>query len=122
MLPLSSTPAYAKRGTRGVDKGARSTGKPDRRNKDLIRMHQERVRDLHATLERLENSQRALARELDFRSRAFVSRRADIIADIAQKRTELQERLKRLRDYLSLFERKGAIANTIADLEARQKE
>lgn len=53
----------------------------------LISVHQERVRDLHTTLERLEDRQRALVRELDFRTQAFVSRRADVIADIAKRRT-----------------------------------
>lgn len=89
---------------------------------ELLRGHQERVRYLQDALDLQKDSQTAVARELDFRSQAFVSRRADIIADIAQKRTELQERLKRLRDYLSLFERRGEITRKIAELEARESE
>ena len=89
---------------------------------DLIHMHRERIRDLRAILERLEDRRNALARELDFRTQTFVSRRANIIADIATKRTELYERLKRLRDYLSLFERRNEVSYRVQELEAEERD
>lgn len=59
---------------------------------------------------------------MDFRTQTFVSRRANVIADIAQRRTELQERLKRLRDYLSLFDRRNEIVSKIDNLQIEAQE
>jgi len=69
----------------------------------LVRAHQERARALRAESEKLEGRRNELAHELDFRTNAFVSRHASAIAEEAEVRTELRERLRRLQDYLSLF-------------------
>jgi len=89
---------------------------------DLVRTHQERERELRAELQVLERRQSELARELDFRTRSYVSSRASAIAKYARVRTELRERLKRLRDYLSLFAGQEGVSAKISQLEEEERE
>jgi hypothetical protein len=88
---------------------------------DLVRTHRERERDLRAELRVLESRQSELARELDFRTRSYVSNRASAIAKEARIRTELRERLKRLQDYLSLFARQEGVVAKISQLEEEER-
>jgi hypothetical protein len=89
---------------------------------DLMRVHRERVRSLRRELEDLKGQHSALEYELDFRMRAFVSRSASTIAGEAKKRAELNERLKRFRDYLSLFGRRAEVVAKIRELEEEERE
>ncbi len=89
---------------------------------DLMRAHRERMRSLRAELEGLEGQRSALEHELDFRMRSFVSRSASAIAGEARKRAELNERLKRFRDYLSLFGRRAEVVARVRELEEEERE
>jgi hypothetical protein len=89
---------------------------------DLMRAHRERLRGLRTELGDLEDQRSALEHELDFRTRAFVSRSASAIAEEARKRAQLNERLKRFRDYLSLFGKRAEVVARIRQLEEEERE
>jgi hypothetical protein len=89
---------------------------------ELMRAHRERLKGLRAKLEDLEDRRSLLEHELDFRMRSFVSRSASGIAAEARKRAELNERLKRFRDYLSLFGRRAEVVARIKQLEEEERE
>ena len=89
---------------------------------DLVHSHQAREQDLRAQTLSLESRRDELSRELDFRTDAFVSGRASAIAEEATQRAEVRERLKRLRDYLSLFDKREQVVGEMSQLEAKEQE
>jgi hypothetical protein len=87
--------------------------------RELVAAHMQSVREIDGAVESLGSRRREVASELDYRTRTFISARGEMIARAASDRAALQEQIKRLREYLGLFERQSRDAQRIAQLESR---
>ena len=58
--------------------------------------------------------------ELDFATRAFVSDRAESLTRLSERRGALQEQVKKLEDYLRLFERLDALVRQRSEMETEK--
>jgi len=89
---------------------------------ELVETHRAVIPKIKSKLEGLEEEERKISGELDSRTQRYVSEQADRIAELAQHRTHLQEKQRRLEEYLQLFNRQDQAITDIAQLETRLEE
>lgn len=83
---------------------------------ELIGVHQVTEQELAKRIASLLGEREALGGELDYASETFVSDAATAIQASASRRAELRERIKRLDDYLMLFDRLDDLSKSIGEL------
>ncbi len=89
--------------------------------RELIANSEQSRAVLRTEVGRLEAERSRTATELDFLTTAFVSDRAEVMTSIAQSRGALQEHVRRLQDYLVLFDRLAALVSQRAALESEKE-
>lgn len=89
---------------------------------ELIDAHKARVRDLGHRIEQTRERRSALAAELDFRTRSYLSDAGEALTRGSEKRASAQERVARLQDYLGLFARLDRADIEASVLEQRKEE
>lgn len=89
---------------------------------ELIDAHRARARDLERRIEQARETRSALAAELDFRTRSYLSDAGEALTRGSEKRASAQERVARLQDYLSLFARLDRADIEASVLEQRKEE
>jgi hypothetical protein len=86
---------------------------------DLVQAHRIAVDNHDARIVELRHKRSDLGAELDYASASFVSDSAQTMKQAAAHRAELAERVKRLDDYLLLYDRLDDLGLTIGELERR---
>lgn len=75
------------------------------------------LQELRASLEAERSEQGA---QLDFATRAYVSDQAETLTRLSERRGSLQEQVKKLEDYLRLFERLDALVRQRSEMETEK--
>lgn len=88
--------------------------------RELILSHQISQESIKQEIIDLKNTREEDATELNFLTKSYISDNASHIANSARKITELEEKLKRLNDYMVLFERREDSQIEISKLETRK--
>ncbi|HVV77168.1 MAG TPA: hypothetical protein VHC43_14145 [Mycobacteriales bacterium] len=89
---------------------------------DVLTSRSEEHLALQLSLRRLEAELADLEAELDQRMRAYVSQQADRLAARAAERAQIREQMRRLRDYLSLWDKVGASGAVASSLMAQRED
>lgn len=89
---------------------------------ELIQSHEQRARDLEQTVSTLRAERSELGDVLDQELSSFVSDQAKRLETLAQDQAALSERIRRLEDYLGLFQRLDEVLSRIAELQQRRVE
>jgi len=87
--------------------------------RELISMHSESAGELEAQIKEIEHNRNRVTAEIDFRTRTYISDKAESIAKNERRRTELKEKYKRLSEYLQLYARQDISTQRITELESR---
>lgn len=87
--------------------------------RELVSLHEASIKAIEKKVRELSATQESIAEEIDHRTQSYISKTAERIAQAARERTALQERIKRLNDYLELYKRQDNAVNRIALLESR---
>jgi hypothetical protein len=90
--------------------------------RELLQNHESAGEHLDRELRRLEQQREAMGRELDLQVRTFVSDSAAEIQSRAKERADLQAAIRRLQDYLRLYEKLDAVVGQAATLEEQRRE
>ena len=85
--------------------------------RELIKIHEQSIIELKSRITDLKTSRQKISAEIDFRTSSYISDKAERIAEVERQRTELQERGKRLHEYLQLYIRTDESAKRVAYLE-----
>ncbi len=89
---------------------------------ELVGTHGTAITEIEQNISLLESDRQTLDTEIDHRTRRYVSRQAEQIAQLEQHRTQLQEQRKRLEEYLGLYNRQDQATSAIEQLESRLEE
>lgn len=90
--------------------------------RELVAQHAKSVQSINEELASSAAEREFISKEIDHRTKRYVSDRAEQIAQMEGVRTALQGKVERLRDYLGLYKRQDAAASRIAQLESRYAE
>jgi hypothetical protein len=89
---------------------------------ELIEVRKNGVVELRRLRGELESKRSALAKDLDFMVKSFVSENAEAIATTAAERATTRERIHRYEDYIELFNRFDRLARDTEQLEEQKRE
>jgi hypothetical protein len=89
---------------------------------ELVERHTERFQELERDVQRLTNQRESLARELNFRLRAYVSDSAERISERAGDLARVQATINQIEQYLELLDRLDRAMGDLASLQARRRE
>ena len=87
---------------------------------DLVAAHEAKIDDLLGQLEEVSRLRDSAGVELDFVSATFVSDSTERIRSLAGERARLAEQIKRLDDYLMLYDRLDDLAKHVGEFEERR--
>lgn len=91
-------------------------------SRELIYSHQEATNRIKIEIAKFEDLRKEKSSELNFLTESYISDNASEIAAAAQKRAEIEEKIKRFNDYLILFERREISQLEISRSESRKEE
>jgi len=86
---------------------------------ELVEAHSNAINEIESSIKKLEDERQMLTNEINHRSRRYVSEQAEDIAQLEQHRIQLQEKKKRLEEYLELYTRQDNAVSGIEQLESR---
>ena len=90
--------------------------------RELVKSHQKTQESIKTEVAEMKRYRDENATELDFLTDSYISDNASSIAEAAKKRAELEQKAKRLKDYLVLFERREGSQLEISSLDSRKKD
>ncbi len=89
---------------------------------ELIDAHEQRGRELEQTVEALESERKKLGSALDHEVAHFISDQAELIERLARDQAVLGERIRRLEDYVGVFQRLDSVLSRISELMQQRAE
>jgi len=90
--------------------------------RELIAEHHVALREIDSRLTALNRTRIAIAEELDYQTRAYVSDAASALTHAAEKRAELESTITRLEDYEKLFFKLDEALSDLLTLDSRRGE
>lgn len=88
---------------------------------ELLDTRQDRIRELEESLEALRDKRERIVEELDYATESYVSDAASDIRSFAEQRATIQERIKKIGDYIEIAERRSDVRMKIKELESNKE-
>ena len=87
--------------------------------RELVSLHESSIKEIEKRVRESNTTREAMSEEIDHRTKSYISKSAEHIAQAARERTALQEQIRRLGDYLELYKKQDDELRRMAQLESR---